>query len=175
MATQVSSTVRLRRSRTPSSQCHPAPHRCGVPGEWSDVCGFVKPPRSRSEWPIRKHEAFEINRQELELTPKDQSCHYEVWMRLSHVSALGRSCEGVNIPQAGIIFPADHKTGVELRLCIFSRLSEQVVWLTLKPTLGFVHSRIYHTVPCPASVSHGQPVSCEVPSPSPSLTKKQNE
>ena len=32
--------------------CHPAPHRCGgpggVPGEWSDVCGFLEPEPSQS-------------------------------------------------------------------------------------------------------------------------------
>ena len=32
----------------------------GVPSEWTDVCGFVKPPRSQSEWLVRKHGVFEI-------------------------------------------------------------------------------------------------------------------
>ena len=86
------STVRLRRlSRTPSSQCHPAPHLCGslrrIAGEWSDVCGFVKPPKSQSKRLMRKHGAFEINREVLGLRPKDQTCHHEVWAHLSHVNA----------------------------------------------------------------------------------------
>ena len=33
--------------------------------EWTDVCGFVKLPRSPSEWFTRKHGACETNRQEL--------------------------------------------------------------------------------------------------------------
>ena len=33
----------------------------GVPGEWSDVCGFIKPPGSETEWHIRMHGAFERN------------------------------------------------------------------------------------------------------------------
>ena len=32
----------------------------GVPAEWADVCGFIKPPSSESEWHIRMHGAFEI-------------------------------------------------------------------------------------------------------------------
>ena len=86
-----SSTVHSRRrSRTRSSQCHPAPHPCGargVPGEWTDVCGFVKPPRSQSERLTRKHGAFEINRQVIGLSLKDQTYHYEVRIHLCHVSA----------------------------------------------------------------------------------------
>ena len=42
------------RSRTQSSQCHLVSHLCRglgeVPGEWTDVCGFVKMPESHSEW-----------------------------------------------------------------------------------------------------------------------------
>ena len=30
----------------------------GVPGEWSDVCGFLKPPGSENERQVRVHEAF---------------------------------------------------------------------------------------------------------------------
>ena len=30
----------------------------GVPGEWSDVCGFLKPPGSENEWQVRVHGAF---------------------------------------------------------------------------------------------------------------------
>ena len=41
-----------------------APHRCGrlgdVPGEWTDVCGFLKPPGSENEWQIRMQGAFTI-------------------------------------------------------------------------------------------------------------------
>ena len=36
---------------------------------------------------IRKHGAFEINREVLGLRPKDQTCHHEVWVHLSHVNA----------------------------------------------------------------------------------------
>ena len=54
----------------------------GVPGE----CGFVKPSRSQSEWLIREHGAFEINREELGFGPKDQICHQEVWLPRKHVN-----------------------------------------------------------------------------------------
>ena len=30
----------------------------GVPGEWSDVCGFLKPPGSEREWQVRMHGTF---------------------------------------------------------------------------------------------------------------------
>ena len=59
----------------------------GVPGEWADVCGFIKPPNTDSEWHIRGHGAFEINRDVLGIRPTDQSCHHEVWIHLSHVNA----------------------------------------------------------------------------------------
>ena len=36
-----------------------------VPGEWADVCGFIKPPSSETEWHIRMHGAFEINHEML--------------------------------------------------------------------------------------------------------------
>ena len=47
------------------------------------LCSFVKPPKSQSEWIIRKHGAFGINREELGLRPKDQPCHHEVWVHLA--------------------------------------------------------------------------------------------
>ena len=58
----------------------------GIPSEWTDVCGFVKPPRSQSGWLIRNTGAFEINLQELGLSSKDQTCHHEVWRWISHGS-----------------------------------------------------------------------------------------
>ena len=59
----------------------------GVPGEWSDVCGFLKPPGSEGEWPVRMHGAFTISYSTLGLKEKDQSCHHEVWVHLFHVNA----------------------------------------------------------------------------------------
>ena len=32
----------------------------GVPGEWTDECGFTKSPNTDNEWQIRGHGAFEI-------------------------------------------------------------------------------------------------------------------
>ena len=51
----------------------------GVPGEWSDVCGFLKPPGSEDDWQIRNHGAFTIPYSTLGLKEKDQSCHHEFW------------------------------------------------------------------------------------------------
>ena len=59
----------------------------GVPGEWADVCGFIKPSNSDGEWPMRGHGAFEINRDVLGIRPTDQSCHHEVWIHFSHANA----------------------------------------------------------------------------------------
>ena len=59
----------------------------GVPREWADVCGFIKPPNSDGEWQIRGHGAFEINRDVLGIRPTDQSCHHEVWIHFSHANA----------------------------------------------------------------------------------------
>ena len=33
-----------------------------VPGEWTDVCGFVKPPNSYDKWKVRLRGAFKIHR-----------------------------------------------------------------------------------------------------------------
>ena len=54
-----------------------------VPGEWADVCGFLKPPDSHEKWKVRLHSAFSIHHGEMGLREKDQSCHNEVWMHLA--------------------------------------------------------------------------------------------
>ena len=36
---------------------------------------------------MRNREAFEINLQDSGLSPEDQTCHHEIWIHLSHVSA----------------------------------------------------------------------------------------
>ena len=59
----------------------------GIPSEWTDVCGFVKPPKSQSGWLIRKYGASEIIGRYLGLSSEDLTCHHEVWIHLSHVSA----------------------------------------------------------------------------------------
>ena len=59
----------------------------GVPVEWSDVCGFLKPPGCEPEWQVRVHGAFTIPFSTPGLKEKDQSCHPEVWVHLSHVNA----------------------------------------------------------------------------------------
>ena len=58
----------------------------GMPGEWSDVCGFLKPPGSEYEWQVRLHGAFTILYSMLGLKETDQSCHHEVWIHL-HLNA----------------------------------------------------------------------------------------
>ena len=51
------SAVLKKRSSIRACLCHRAPHSCGdyegVPGEWSDVCGFLKLARSESEWQVQ--------------------------------------------------------------------------------------------------------------------------
>ena len=78
-------------SQIRAHQCHLSPHRLwrpgGEPGEWADVCGFLKPPRSEPEWQVRMHGAFTIPCGTLALNEKDQSCHHKVWVHLSHVNA----------------------------------------------------------------------------------------
>ena len=65
---------------------HWAPHLCGVPGgvpvEWADVCGFIKPAGSEAECHIRMHGAFKIPYDALGIRCTDQSCHHEVWVHL---------------------------------------------------------------------------------------------
>ena len=46
----------------------------GVPTEWADVCGFVKPPNTDNEWHMRGHGASEIIRDVVGIRPTDQSC-----------------------------------------------------------------------------------------------------
>ena len=67
----------------PTLLCGPG----GVPGEWLDVCGFLKPPGSEDDWQIRNHGAFTIPNSTLGLKEKDQSCHHEVWIHLLHANA----------------------------------------------------------------------------------------
>ena len=57
-----------------------------VPGEWTDVCGFVKHPNSCDVWKIRLHGAFTLPREIMGLRQRDQSCHHEVWLHLDLVS-----------------------------------------------------------------------------------------
>ena len=59
----------------------------GVQDEWSDVCGFIKPPGSETEWQIRMHRAFRSIARILATKPTDQSCHHDVWIHLLRVNA----------------------------------------------------------------------------------------
>ena len=54
-----------------------------VPGEWADVCWFIKPPGSEKEWHIRMHGAFTIPFDTLGIKRTDLSCHHEVWITSS--------------------------------------------------------------------------------------------
>ena len=60
-----------------------------VPGEWADVCGFLKPPDSHEKWKGRLHGAFSIHHSTLGLREEDQSCHHEVWMHLALTNPRG--------------------------------------------------------------------------------------
>ena len=59
---QWSSALLKKHSLIRAYQCHPAPHHCKdrEAGEWTDVCGFLKPPGSETEWQVRMHGAFTI-------------------------------------------------------------------------------------------------------------------
>ena len=68
----------------------PGPHHCGrrprgIPSEWTRVW-VCQAANSQSEWLTRKHGAFEINQQDLGLSPKDQTSHHKTWIHTSHVS-----------------------------------------------------------------------------------------
>ena len=67
----------------------PAPHHCGgpgsIPGNWADVCRFLKPPASDRQWKVRLHGAFSLPHDALGLRPDDQSCHHEAWLHLDFV------------------------------------------------------------------------------------------
>ena len=56
-----------------------------IPGNWADVCGFLKPPESDRHWKVRLHGAFSIPHEALGLRPTDQSCHLEAWLHLDFV------------------------------------------------------------------------------------------
>ena len=62
--------------------------RCGA-GEWAHVCGFIKPPDSHNKWRVRLNGAFSFPHNTLGLKEKDQSCHHEVRMHLSHANPQG--------------------------------------------------------------------------------------
>ena len=54
-----------------------------VPGKWSDVCGFLKPPGFR--WKLENSSARRILHEALGIRPTDQSCHHEAWLHLDFV------------------------------------------------------------------------------------------
>ena len=84
-------TVLKKRSSIRTCHLPPGPSRLwgpgGVPGEWSDVCGFFKPPGSDADWQIRNHGAITIPYNTLDLRESDQSCHHEVWIHHLHFNA----------------------------------------------------------------------------------------
>ena len=55
-----------------------------IPNNWTDVCGFLKPPDSDRYWKVRMHGAFSIPRKTLGLRPTDQSAailrHGSTWI-----------------------------------------------------------------------------------------------
>ena len=59
--------------------------RGAVPGDWADVCGFLKLPDSYGRWKVREHATFSIPHDALALRPKDQSCLHDVWLHLAFV------------------------------------------------------------------------------------------
>ena len=59
----------------------------GVPGQWSNVCGFILPPGSETEWHIRMHGAFKIPHETLGIKRTEQSSHHEVRIHLLLVNA----------------------------------------------------------------------------------------
>ena len=65
----------------PTPLCGPG----AVPGDWGDVCGFLKPLDPYERWKIRQHGAFSIHHDARGLRPKDQSYHHEVWLHLAFV------------------------------------------------------------------------------------------
>ena len=62
-----------------------------VPGAWSDVCGFIKPPDSSERWRVRQHGAFPVRHEALGIRQTDQSCHHEVWLHLDFVDRCARA------------------------------------------------------------------------------------
>ena len=89
-ATTATTLASLKRPLlTALCRCLSAPHHCGdpgsIPGNWTDVCGFLKPPESDRQWKVRLHGAFAIPRDVLGLRPNDQSCHHEAWLHLDLV------------------------------------------------------------------------------------------
>ena len=59
--------------------------RGAVPGAWSDVCGFIKPPDSNERRRVRQYGAFTIHHEPLNIRQTDQNCHHEVWHHLDFV------------------------------------------------------------------------------------------
>ena len=85
-----------------------------VPGEWTEVCGFVKHPNLHD---IRLHGAFTVPRETLGFRPKDQSCHHEVWLHLDFVGnqfahePRGNHEQRVLLKERSCSFPPNREIG----------------------------------------------------------------
>ena len=88
-----------------------------IPGEWTDVCGSIKPSDSCEKWKVRLHGAFTIHHETLGLRAKDQSCHHEVWLHLDVVdnqhahASRGKHEQRVLLKERSCPYPPNKEKG----------------------------------------------------------------
>ena len=119
-------TVHSKRlSRTPSSQCHPAPHTCGSPGEPRRVVGCVRFRETIQvtvgmadtlSWCLRNEPSIpRLVDEGPDLPPRSLDSPQP------RQRTVGRAYKGINIPQTGPLPPADQKRaedGIYVRTCV---------------------------------------------------------
>ena len=65
-----------------------------VPGEWTDVCGFLKPPDSHERWTVRMHGAFSMHHSTFDLREKIKAACTRHSLTIAETMHRGRSMIG---------------------------------------------------------------------------------
>ena len=126
------SQIRAYQCTRPNTVVEPG----AIPGAWTDVCGFIKSTDSCENWKVRLHGAFTIPHDTLDLHPKDQSCHHEVWL---HLDLVGN--QYAHESRGNMSSGSSSKEGP-----LHTRLTRRKTDMTMKATAHFHLCRLYENL-----------------------------
>ena len=100
---------------------------------WPDCCGFVKVPRTRDQWCIKRHGSFQLDPEAMGLNKSDHSWHYE---RCPHLQFANHSFDRAKRPASPRKYSAvaiESAQEIESRAALFLLLTAafQAVQLAL--------------------------------------------